>query len=539
MGVAFVLHAHLPWVRKAGAHPVGEEWLHQAASESYLPLLDVLERLAADGHRDVLTLGITPVLAEQLADAYLLAELHGWLARRLVDLEYTINRYAAADRDRLGEVWEHHWRRQTRLLERVESGLLDTGLVAPFVALAEAGVIELLSGPAAHPYLPLVDDEAVLRAHVESGLATSLRLTGLGPAGVWTPECAYRPAGTVADPTAPPLHRTAGPDPAPALARSAHELPGLEDVWAEAGATHLVLDGPTLAQAAGAAGALDRDWAAAGGDVEPPGGPLDVLDAPVLVGDADLAAFGRNLAVSYAVWSPRGGYPGHGAYRDFATVDLEGGFKSHRVTARDRPAKEPYEAVAAARVAHAHAEEFAGLVRRHLDGRGDDVTVVAAYDAELLGHWWYEGPVWLEAVVRRLAASPRPGERPTTLARALERCPPRRRLALPESSWGLGKGHGAWVTERTRWIWVAVRDAQRRFAALEPGPARDAAWRQLTLLSSSDWPFLVAQGTASGYARERVRAHLARFDAACRGELAGLADVDGAAAAPLAVAPVR
>lgn len=534
MGVAFVLHAHLPWVRKAGAHPVGEEWFHQAASESYLPLLDVLERLAADGHRDVLTLGITPVLAEQLADPYLLAELHGWLARRLVDLEYTINRYAAPDRDRLGEVWEHHWRRQTRLLQRVESGLLHSGLLAPFVALAEARVIELLGGPATHPYLPLVDDEAVLRGHVESGLATTQRLTGLRPAGVWTPECAYRPAQTVADPTTTPAGSAS--DGAQLLARSAHDLPGLETVWAEAGATHLVLDGPTLARAVGAP---DRDWAAAGGDVEPPGGPLDVLDEPVLVGDSDLAAFGRNLAVSYAVWSPLGGYPGHGSYRDFATMDLEGGFKSHRVTARDHHDKEPYHVASAARVAADHAEEFAGLVRRHLDGRPEDATVVAAYDAELFGHWWYEGPVWLEAVVRRLAASARPAERPTTLARALERRPPRRRLALPESSWGLGKGHAAWVTERTRWIWDAVRDAERRFSRLEPGPARDAAWRQLTLLSASDWPFLVAKGTAAAYAAQRVRAHLARFDAACRGELAGLAELDGVVDAPLAGAPVR
>jgi 1,4-alpha-glucan branching enzyme len=194
--------------------------------------------------------------------------------------------------------------------------------------------------------------------------------------------------------------------------------------------------------------------------------------------------------------------------------------------------KEPYDPGTAERVAAAHAQEFAALVRRHLDGRGDGTTVVAAYDAELFGHWWYEGPAWLEAVLRGLAASPRPSERPTTLSRALARRPPRRRLALPESSWGRGKGHAAWVDERTRWMWQSLRDAQRRFAALPPGPARDAAWRQLLLLSASDWPFLVATDTAAEYASERFRQHEARFDAACRGDSDGLAERDGTSPAP-------
>lgn len=518
MNVALVLHSHLPWLRRNGTYPVGEEWLFQSWSEAYLPVLDVLERLAAGGRRELLTVGITPVLAEQMDDPYLLTEFHGWLGRRLLDLQHSVARYDGPDRQRLIPVWRDHWQRHTRLLAWFETRY-STGLAGAFRRLADAGVIELLGGPATHPYLPLMDDPDLLRAQIHGGLETFTRVLGRRPAGVWTPECAYRPAGRVADPTRPP--RSIDPDGTPVLHAGPSELAGLEDFWSDAGVSHLVLDGPTLARAVGVP---DRDWSDSGGRPVGPGGPLDVVDRPVLVGDSDVAAFGRNLAVSYAVWNPHGGYPGDPAYRDFHGIDPHGGFKSWRVTDRGSWDKEPYDAVPARERAVAHAEEFVALATRHLAPRGHDAVVVAAYDTELFGHWWHEGPTWLEAVLRRLDGDTL---RTTTLAGHLERCAPTRRLALPESSWGAGKQHGAWVTESTRWVWQAIRDAEGRFRRLPPGPARDAAWRQLTLLQASDWPFLIARDQAGQYATERVASHLDRFAAACRGErLSDLADRD-------------
>jgi 1,4-alpha-glucan branching enzyme len=526
MHVAFVLHSHLPWLRRNGTFPVGEEWLFQSWSESYLPLLDVLERLGGAGHRDLLTLGITPILAEQMDDPYLLTELHGWLGRRLVDLEHTVARYGRDDRERLKPVWREHWRRQRRLLEQVEERFGATGLTAPFAALADAGVIELIGGPATHPYLALMDDPALIRGQIENGLAVHESVFGRRPRGVWTPECAYRPAGPVGDPTRPPLE--VAPDGTPRLHASGAVLPGLEELWAEAGVGHLVLDGPTLARAAGAA---DRDWSATGGDLVPVGDPLDVLDRPVRIGDSDVTAFGRNLAVSYAVWNPHGGYPADPRYRDFHAIDLEGGFKSWRVTDRQRWDKEPYDPLPARERAIAHADHFVGLLRAHLGPRDDDAVVLAAYDTELLGHWWFEGPFWLETVLMRLAEAP--DLRATTMAGYLERHPPARALHLPESSWGWGKGHAAWVSEDTRWIWQEIRAAEARFRDLHPGPARDAAWRQLCLLQASDWPFMITRDQSTRYAGERVAAHVARFDAACRGEdLAILAERDDPRGAP-------
>ena len=518
--VTIVLHSHLPWFRRNGVFPVGEEWLFQSWSESYLPLLEVLERLAEEGHRDLLTIGFTPVLAEQMADPYLLAEFHGWLGRRLVDLQWSRSAAPAHDKASLGAVWDHHWARQSRLLAQLEDGLLEEGLLAPFARLAEAGVIELLGGPATHPYLPLMDDAGLIRGQIAAGLDVGERLFGHRPTGVWTPECGYRPAGRVADPTAPPQHVMG--DGTPILPPSGVELPGLESFWAEAGVDHLVLDGPTLARAAGAP---TRDWSTVARHDTPVGDVLDVVDEPVWIGDSDVAAFGRNLGVSYAVWNPHGGYPADEWYRDFHMIDLEGGYKSWRVTDTTSLAKQPYEPAAAEGRVAAHAADFVDLLHRHLDPRPDGANVVAAYDTELFGHWWYEGPGWLEQVLRRLATDQT--VRPMTLRSRLASRPPSRRLALPESSWGWGKGHGAWVTDETRWIWSALREAERRFADLPDGPSRDAAWRQLTLLQASDWPFMIAREQSAQYAVERVKGHLARFEQACTGwDLDELADID-------------
>lgn len=520
MNVALVLHGHLPWVRGHGTHPMGEEWLYQAWLECYLPLIELLERVGSAGGRDVLTLGLSPVLAEQMDDPALLRNFHGWLGRRLVDLEHTVSRYAEPDRERLKPTWAHHWRQLSHRLAQLEAGLLHTGLARPLCDLADAGVIELLGGPATHPYLPLHDNEATIRGQMADGLATAERVLGRRPQGVWTPECGYRPRGPVGDPTVPPLETRA--DGTPHLRRGNRELPGLEELWAEAGATHLVLDGPTLARGAGAP---ERNWALAGGEDLPHDHPERVVDRPVRIGDSDLVAFGRNLAVSYVVWSPSGGYPTDPWYRDFFRTDLEGGFKSWRVTDRADLAKAPYDPLPARERAVAHAEDFVARCRRHLAGRGRDAVITGAFDAELVGHWWYEGPSWLETVLRRLLTDSE--LRPTTLAGHLERHPPATRLRLPESSWGRGKGHAAWVSADTRWLWQRLRAAEARLARLPAGPARDTAWRQLTLAQASDWPFLINRDESRQYAEERLRGHLDGVAAACRHtELAALTQLD-------------
>ncbi|HVF20035.1 MAG TPA: 1,4-alpha-glucan branching protein, partial [Mycobacteriales bacterium] len=270
-----VLHTHLPWVAHAGTWPVGEEWLHQAWSSSYLPLADLLSRLAGEGRRDVLTLGVTPVVNAMLDDPYLLREQHTWLG-------YWQTRAAQLGASgRFPDVAAAEHRRATRVLSLFESGWRHGG--SPVLrSLADSGVVELLGGPATHPFQPLLVDERLVDGQLGVGLDDHALRLGRRPRGIWAPECGYRP--------------------------------GLETSYAAVGVGHFLVDGPTLL------GSVGSDPLATG--------------AGWTVGDSDVVAFGRDLDVTYRVWSPRSGYPGGRWYRDFHHYDHETGIRPFRVTGK-------------------------------------------------------------------------------------------------------------------------------------------------------------------------------------------------------------
>jgi 1,4-alpha-glucan branching enzyme len=485
-----VLHTHLPWVAHAGAWPVGEEWLHQAWSTSYLPLVRMLDRFADEGRTDVLTLGVTPVLAAMLDDPYLLREFHTWLGNwqtRAVEL-YT---QRASDTGRYGgplrdlAAYEH--RRASAALADFESRWVHGG--SPLLRrLADAGTVELLGGPATHPFLPLLDD-AVVDFALRVGLDDQRVRLGREPAGIWAPECGYRP--------------------------------GLEDRYAAAGVTHFLVDGPTLLGSAG---------------------PLATA-AAWTVGGSDVVVFGRDLEVTYRVWSPRAGYPGGRWYRDFHTFDHASGFRPARVTSRRTAPddKRPYDPAAGVAATERDAQDFvAAVVHRLRESRaatGRPGIVVVAYDTELFGHWWHEGPVWLDRVLRLL---PEAGVRVTTLARAAESGPVSGRADLAAGSWGSGKDWRVWDGAAVADLVEGNAAIQQRLLetlgkVLRPGaarsPAADQMAREALLALSSDWAFCISKDTAAGYARQRVATHRARFDKLADELAAGHAERAAAVAA--------
>ncbi len=445
---ALVLHSHLPWLAHAGTWPVGEEWLHQAWAASYAPVVEVLERLAREGRTELLTLGVTPVLAAQLDDAYCLREhvtwLGGWLARAEGAADAALRAREGADAiaalERFGSRWAH-------------------GASPVLRRLSDSGALELLGGPATHPFLPLLD-ERVARAQLELGLADARLRLGTRPEGIWLPECAFRP--------------------------------GLEDVLAGAGVRRLVLDGPAVhGRTAGA----------------------------VTLGASDVVAFPRDLAVSYRVWSPRAGYPGGRWYRDFHTFDHDSGLRPARVTSRGTPSqdKRPYDAGAAVAAVERDARDFVAVVRERLlgHGAGGRGLVVAAYDTELFGHWWHEGPRWLDRVLRLL---PDAGVRVTTLRGAAEAGCVTGPAQVGETSWGLRKDWHIW-TGPGDLVESGARLQARLLAIVDKvggsavrSPALDQLTREVFLATSSDWAFMVSHGSAADYARGRGRDHGHRAD---------------------------
>lgn len=460
-----VLHSHLPWLAGHGVWPVGEEWLHQAWAHSYLPVVAVLQRLAAQGRTDLLTLGVTPVLAAQLDDPTCLREAYGWLGR----WQQRASGLAGRPEPHLRELAAYEWRTATTALDAFERGWRHGG--SPVLrGLADTGAVELLGGPATHVFQPLVDPRVAAFA-LRTGLDDAVARWGHRPAGIWAPECAY--------------------------------APGLERLYTAAGVRRFVVDGPTLL---GVGASPAAAWT---------------------VGGSDVVAFGRDLEVAYRVWSPRRGYPGDRAYRDFHTWDHDSGVKPARVTGRDVPpeGKAPYDPARAAAVVARDVADFVAVVRRRLaalaaqrDGRPG--LVVAAYDTELFGHWWHEGPAWLEGVLRALPAA---GVRVTTLRGAVEAGHVEGRVDPRPGSWGLGKDFRIWAGPEVAGLAARHAAVQRELLALvdtggrhrlERWPAVDSAARQALLCLASDWAFMVSHGSAADYARRRADEHAAAF-AAC------------------------
>ena len=443
-----VLHTHLPWLAHAGAWPVGEEWLHQAWATSYDPVVDVLERLASEGRTDVLTLGVTPVVNAMLDDAYLLRQHHTWLGGWQVRAASLAARPDASGA--LRETAAYEWRLASRALERFETRWRHGG--SPVLrALADSGVVEVLGGPATHPFQPLLADDRLVDAQLSVGLDDAAYRLGRRPSGIWAPECGYRP--------------------------------GLEEHYARHGVTHFLADGPTLL---GSGAETNAAWT---------------------VGDSDVVVLGRDLDVTYRVWSPRSGYPGGRWYRDFHTFDHGSGLRPARVTSTRTPpeAKRPYDPAAARACVERDAEDFVRVVVERLRQRGGHVVV--AYDTELFGHWWHEGPLWLERVLRLL---PEAGVRLATL-REIE---PSGRVDLQPGSWGSGKDFSVWQTD----LLDESLDVQRRLLKTvddHPRRARDEALDQLAreafLVMSSDWAFCVTKDSAADYARRRHATHRDRF----------------------------
>jgi 1,4-alpha-glucan branching enzyme len=472
---SLVLHTHLPWVAHQGTWPVGEEWLHQAFTGSWRRVIRVIEKLASHGYSDLLTLGVTPVVAAMMDDPYCLDEIHSWAGR------WQLRAAELAARSEHRDLAGHEFAQASKCLADLEGRWLSGGLSSVLRPLIDAGVIEFLSGPATHPFQPLLT-ERFAAAQLRTGLADSALRLGTSAAGIWAPECGY--------------------------------APGLEQLYQAQGVSHFLIDGPAV-----------RDRTGFGHRVA----------------DSEVVAFARDMAISYRIWSSGRGYPGGSAYRDFHTFDQASGFRPARVTGRDVPGerKRQWNPTAASAAVLRDAHDFVRAVVDRLTGLRDEhgrqALVVAAFDTELFGHWWYEGPQFLDTILRLL---PQAGIRVSTLRSALADGLVMAPVELPSSSWGAGKDWRVWDNEGVRDLVDESAHVQKRLFTLLDSrlerdgpisvrdPVVDQLAREAFLLTSSDWSFMITRDAAAGYARERATAHAHRFH-----RLADLIEADDAAGA--------
>jgi 1,4-alpha-glucan branching enzyme len=517
---ALVLHSHIPYVLAHGRWPHGMDWLSEVTAESYIPLLDVFHRLVSEGISPRVTIGLTPVLVEQLADETFAWEFEDYCSQKINIAEENgreFRRNAQPDMAMLADYWRGFY---SHVLDQFRE-TYGRDLVGAFRALQDAGHIEILTSAATHGYFPLLGTDAAIDAQVKQGAAVYRRHFGRDPRGFWLPECAYRPSYHWQSPI--PAFQTEQP-----VLRK-----GVEEFLAENGIeyffvdSHLLKGGEAVGVYAERFKALEALWSQFQKEYQPETADRSPYQAYLVNSSgrplAPVAIFARDHATGIQVWSGEVGYPGDEWYLEFHRKHYPGNLRYWRVSwpRDDLGRKELYEPVRALSRLPRHARNFAELVRdvlkREKADRGEPGVITAMYDTELYGHWWFEGPEFLYYAIRALDDA---GVRRVTCGEHLDEKPPNRVVSLPEGSWGEGGYHWIWLNEWTTWTWELIYKAEREMAALaaefgdEPRVQTllKQAGRELLLLESSDWQFSISTWASRDYAEQRVNDHAGKFE---------------------------
>ena len=511
---SLVLHTHLPMVVNHGRWPHGSDWLNEAAFECYLPLLEAAHRLVADGVSPKWTINLSPVLTEQLASPEFQKELSFYyenVRRACVESREYFGRQGEPQVVALTYFWEEFYERMWELHRRIGGDIPGT-----FAELQRGGHLEIITCAATHGYLPLLSRDESIHLQLRAGVETHKRHFGRVPRGIWLPECAYRPRYEWTAPT--------GPD----RGRDRRMRPGVVEMLAQHGLEYFVADAHLIA--ASQPISFYKDYIGTRGDAHEEAAPLPLGEprspyVPYRVasrgGAGSAVAFIRDPRSTLQVWSRDHGYPGEYQFLEFHKKHFPGGLRFWRITdsSGDLGTKQLYDPKVAADKVALQASHFAGVVKETLEqaGHGRGAVVCSPYDSELFGHWWFEGPVWLEHVAREMH---RVGIDAMTLSEAMQAVPPQGPLALPEGSWGEGGDHRVWLNRDTEWTWDRVYSAEKEWAEhLRQGDGGQGELtrllnqlsRELLLLQSSDWQFLITTGAARDYAERRVAEHYAEF----------------------------
>jgi len=484
--LCMVLHGHLPYVR----HPehedfLEENWLYEAITETYIPLILTLEGLLNDNIDFRLTMSLSPTLISMLTDG-LLQDRYLRHINKLIELGHK-----EVERTR----WQPEFQHLAIMYLNNFCKARDTfqrfnrNLTIPFKNFQDCGKLEIITCGATHGFFPLMDicRESV-RAQVKVAVSHYETVFGRKPRGIWMPECGYHP--------------------------------GHDEILKEAGLSYFFSDSHGVLHGAPR--------------------PKYGVFAPVYCRGTGVACFGRDLESSKQVWSSIDGYPGDYLYREFYRdigfdldyeyirpyihpdgVRINTGIKYFRITGSE--SKAPYNPHLAREKASEHAGNFMFNREKEIEYLYDFMQkkpiIVSPYDAELFGHWWYEGPVWLEFLLRKAIFDQKTIRLITPTEYLLEN--PRNQVITPSlSSWGWKGYSEMWLQGPNDWIYRHLHTASCRMSELAKSfPHTDGllrralkqALRELLLAQSSDWAFIMGTGTHTSYAVRRTKEHLLRF----------------------------
>ncbi|MFV1950464.1 MAG: glycoside hydrolase family 57 protein [Nitrospinota bacterium] len=487
--LCLVFHAHLPYIR----HPehesfLEENWLYEAITETYIPLIDIFDRFINEGIDYRITMSLTPTLISMLQDPLLQSRYIRHLDRLIELAEKEIDRTMyKRELHRLALMYHR------RFLEARELFVnkYKKDLISAFKKFQNLKKLEILTSCATHGYLPLLGiHPSAVRTQIKIAVDHYKKTFGIKPAGMWLPECGF--------------------------------YPGIDEVLREAGIRYFFLDTHGISN----------------GDPRPKYGVYAPVYCP-----SGVAAFGRDYESSKQVWSSKEGYPGDPDYREFYKdigyeleydyirpyIHKDGfrintGIKYYRITG-DTEDKQPYVPEWAREKAAIHADNFMLNREKQIEHLSFHMNrrpiVVAPYDAELFGHWWFEGPQWIDFLMRKIASDQKTIEL-ITPSEYLERYPVNQ-ISMPSaSSWGYKGYNEVWIEGSNDWVYRHLHIAQERMVELVTRfsdidnnklyrRALNQAARELLLAQSSDWIFIMKTRTAVEYAHKRINTHLVRF----------------------------
>lgn len=537
----FVLHSHLPYVIAHGKWPHGLDWLNEATSETYIPLLDIFNQLVAEGVMPKVIIGLTPVLTEQLSDPSFKEEFKAYLNQK--------QEAAYLDQQEFTERKETHMARLASDWLKYYKGIYESfvsryneDLIAAFKRLQDIGAIEIITSAATHGYLPLIGDDSFVRAQVRTGVKNYKKHFGRPPKGIWLPECAYRPRYQWAYPVdgfGQPKDRI-----------------GVEEILYDEGIDYFMIDSHLLKGGKAIGVYLERFkalktlWSQFEKSFSNMNQP-DIPRSPHKIYMVDsgshkpVAVLTRDPKTGLQVWSGEWGYPGDGNYLDFHKKRFPGGLRYWKITSAksDLGSKMVYWPDDVEARLRENADHFINLIKSTLleyySQSGAPGIVVSPFDSELFGHWWFEGPRLIYMVLKGIGCDPE--LQLVTGTESIEKMAPAEMISIPEGSWGEGGFHWIWFNDWTRWTWQYLYETEammKKAAALSQGAADSNGLfkqiaREFLLLESSDWQFLISTWNARDYAELRFSDHLSRFKRLCQmaeqvGQNKGLSAEDSA-----------
>lgn len=483
--LCLILHCHLPFVR----HPeypdfLEEDWLYEAITETYIPLILVFERLLNDKVDFRLTMSLTPTLISMLEDDLLQERYLKHIDKLIEVAQREVERTRRQPNfAHLANMYLGHFSAARNVFARYKHNL-----VSAFKSFQDARNLEIITSAATHGYFPLMEViPPSIRAQVKVAVGHYEKVFNRKPLGIWLPECGYQP--------------------------------GYDTILKDVGLKYFFVDAHGLLH----------------GSPRPKYGVF----APVYC-KSGVACFGRDMESSKQVWSSIEGYPGDYYYREFYRdigfdldyeyirpyihpdgVRINTGIKYYRITGSED--KAPYEPHLAREKAAEHAGNFMFNRQRQIEYlfalMHKKPLIVSPYDAELFGHWWYEGVMWLDFLIRKLVFN-QDIIRLITPSEYLEENPRLQVIAPSASSWGWKGYNEMWLQGANDWVYRHLHIASERMTELVKNfshtngilkRALNQALRELLLAQSSDWAFIMGSGTHYNYALKRTKDHLLRF----------------------------